>query len=631
MPRFQGIPVDQGGAKRPRFAGVSVQPAGPAIVDLPAVEADQPDPTKGMSGWQLNKAGLGQSIVNTGYGLRDAATDAARYFVEENPVLFDESTAEGLRKRVASQRREADERAALNAPLNATAAGKTGNIVGTVAQVFSPGLTLKMASKVPQLASAAPRLNALAAPFLPTTIRGGAAQGAAFGALQPVGEGESRGQNALTSGALSAAGGVVLNALVKGGRAAISALPKVRAASQERAAAEVLNKFANDPAALRAGATAPQMIVPGSRPTLAEASGDVGLAGLQRTLANAPEFGNRLAELRVANNAARVGAIEGAFGGADDAAAAAVRAGRDASARQILKPIDKLPMSSLDKVVTGVQRLSEKHQAAPNVQAAMDAVKTVLPNIRTVRDAHDVRQYIGQLMSGQVEGKAGAKLAQSQLMTVRALLDREMRAAYPEWGRFLREYKAAAREADQIDTGAELLATGRAVRTGTNQPDLTPAAFGRAAGNLDRTVARATGFPKARADRTLTPQQVKVVDEVRRDLERYSRAQTEGKAIGSNTMQNIVGGNRLQDQVGPVGAAMIEPVSGIALLGLNQMRKAYGQRVAGIVEEAMLDPARAAEILAKLPPAQRRAVVRQAAELIPRIGMSAGVVAPAAE
>nr|MDQ3040527.1 hypothetical protein [Pseudomonadota bacterium] len=119
------------------------------------------------------------------------------------------------------------------------------------------------------------------------------------------------------------------------------------------------------------------------------------------------------------------------------------------------------------------------------------------------------------------------------------------------------------------------------------------------------------------------------VDAVRRDLERYSRGQTDGKAIGSNTVQNAIGGNSFQSAVGPVGAAVIEPVSGIALLTINQLRKSYGEKVAGIVQEAMLDPARAAEILASVPTNQRAQVVRIAARVIPRVGGVAGVVTPA--
>jgi hypothetical protein len=350
---------------------------------------------------------------------------------------------------------------------------------------------------------------------------------------------------------------------------------------------------------------------------------------LQRTLANIPEYGNQLAGRQSANNAARVAEIERAFGTADPVAAEAARSTRDVMARRVLSPAREVPMQGVDKVTAGVTRLAEKHRASPAVRDAMAAVAAELPNIRTVGDAHAVRQYIGQLIGGQVEGKAGAKLAKRELMTVQSLLDREMRTAFPEWGQFLKDYRALSREADQIDVGASLLDTGRAVRGATNEPVLTPAAFARAAGNLDRTIQRATGFNKATAARTLTPEQQQAVESVRRDLERYARASQDGKAIGSNTVQNAIGGNTFQNAVGPVGAAVVEPVSGIAMLGLNQMRRVYGEKVAGLVQEAMLDPARAAEILAAVPAGQRSEVVRAAAALIPRIGGTAGVVSPA--
>lgn len=688
---------------------------------------EQENPTDGMSGLDRFAAGVGKSVVDTGHGLKQVGTSMAEYFVRSNPVLFnqrsmsslvtgeDDSTAGKLRASLARQYEEAEERKRRDAPLTSTGAGMAGNIVGTVGQILGPGVVL--------------RGTAAGAALLPRTIGGNALQGAAFGASQPVSSDAGRVGSIALGGITGGAGAAAPKAISGIASLARNAMPAVSRGAQTRAAADVLNKFAADPAALRAGATSPQTLVAGSQPTLAEASGDVGLAGLQRTLANTPEFGNAFTQRQQANNLARVSAIEGAFGGADDAAAAAIRSTRDQAARTILKPIEKTPIGrgkkeltpedfaafaqerqrayiaseraklqsiasgrstpdqaalppsqrigageaaeqlsrldemeaaipsrfaadsdsiqlgfpawkatqdaggivsrgDLSKVTAGVNRLAEKHQASPAVRQAMDAVKAEIPNIRTVGDAHAVRQYIGQLIGGQVEGKAGAKLAKRELMTVQGLLDREMRAAYPEWGRFLREYKGLSREADQVSVGAELLGTGRAVRSATNDPSLTPAAFGRAAGNLDRTVQRATGFNRASASKTLTQPQREVVDAVRRDLERYSRASTDGKAIGSNTVQNAIGGNTFQSAVGPVGAAVFEPISGVALLGLNQMRGKFGGQVAGLVEEAMLDPSRAAEILAAVPPWYRAAVIRDAAPLITRASSVSGVVAP---
>ena len=93
---------------------------------------------------------------------------------------------------------------------------------------------------------------------------------------------------------------------------------------------------------------------------------------------------------------------------------------------------------------------------------------------------------------GKLEGKANGKLAQFQLSTVRNLLDRQMKQAYPEWGDFLKGHRAMMKEADQVQIGAGLLASGRAVPDAVNDPVLTPAAFVRAAFDIDMGVDEAT-------------------------------------------------------------------------------------------------------------------------------------------
>lgn len=587
------------------------------------IDPNGANPTDGMSGFDKFMAGIGKSVYDTGRGVKQLAGDAFNSTADLSNLITGKSKADERRADVDRQRQ-------LDAPLMNTGAGLAGNITGTVGQIVAPGGVAKLGTMVPQIA-ALPRvvagLQAIKAASLPNTIKGTALQGGLLGLIQPRGEGDSLGMNVAVSGLLGAAGAAIPR--IPGAVSSLAArvMPAFNEGRQATAAGRVIDQFAQNPSAVRAAAANPATIVPGSLPTLAEASGDIGLAGLQRTLANTPEFANALAMRGQANNLARVQHIEGAFGGADSAAADAVRATRDQAARRALKPIDELPMATLSKVVAGVNRIADKHKASVGVRTAMDALKAELPNIRTVRDAHDVRQYIGQLIGGQVEGKAGAKLAARELATVRNLLDREMRAAYPDWGKFLLNHKAMSRQADQIDVGQALLDTGRAVRGATNEPSLTPAAFGRAAGNMDRTVQRATGFSKATAARTLTEPQAGAVDAVRLDLERYSRAMTDGKAIGSNTMQNAVGGNRLQDAVGPVGATMIEPASGVAMLAINQARKVYGERVGAIVQEAMLDPSRAAEILARVPPKSRSAVLRIAGPAVARLSAAAGVSA----
>src|SRR5690606_10910446 len=132
-----------------------------------------------------------------------------------------------------------------------------------------------------------------------------------------------------------------------------------------------------------------------------------------------------------------------------------------------------------------------------------------------------------------------------ELGTVRNLLDRNMRQAYPEWGDFLKGHRELSKQADQATIGANLLASGRAVRDATNDPVLTPASFIRSSEKVTR--------PRTRPDRlmakSVTPEQLDTIGKVRLDLERQARAMNEGRAVGSNTVQNAIGGNTLQSAV----------------------------------------------------------------------------------
>lgn len=607
---------------------------GKSLLGLSEADMTAPDPTEGMGFGARFAAGAGSALHSAGQGVKQLGTAIAREALGDRTGLTQGIAQAPLTASLDAQRAEIDESRRLDAPLMRTGAGLAGNVAGNIGMLVAPGGVLKMAAKAPALARGAGALDAAGSALLPSTVRGATGSGAALGAAQPAMTGGERVQNVLVGGGGGLVGAGAPRVAGAVNQWARNLSPAISSNMQARAAGEVLERFSSDPAAVRnALAGGGFEIVPGSMPTTAEATGDIGLAGLQRTLANMPEFSNPLTLQREGNNAARVAAIEGRFGGANAGAADTLTQSRDLAARQTLRPISNISIQDLTPLQNGVNRLIQKNQAAPAVRDALAAVQAEIPNIKTVQDAHAVRQYIGQLMTGLVDGKAGAKLARKELMTVQSLLDRQMAQAFPDWGKFLREYKGASREIGQVNVGEALLGKGPNMRAVGDIPQLSPAKFAGAANDLDRVSATATGFRRQTADKLLTPEQRQVVDEVRRDLERYARTETRGKAIGSNTMQNAVGGNRLQDAVGPVGAAIVEPISGVALLGLNALRKSYGERVVSIVHEAMLDPQRAAEILATLPSKQRREIVAKVGLILNQAGSVGGrsVAIPAKE
>lgn len=235
-----------------------------------------------------------------------------------------------------------------------------------------------------------------------------------------------------------------------------------------------------------------------------------------------------------------------------------------------------------------------------------------LDRINTVGDAHLVRQTIDYLRSGRLDGRASAKLAAGQLGQVRDMLDDQMAASCPAWRQFLTDYAASSRQANQVDLGALLLGRSNSVRDVAENPVLN-SWFLRAAGNLDPLARRVNpGFKGATADAMLDQPQKEAVDAVRRDLERQLRTLDAGKTRGSDTATNIAGIDTLKDAVGEGGERMLalaDPTRGVAAGYISDLRKRAGERVAMLVSEAMLDPYRAAEILARVPPEFREEAV----------------------
>ena len=137
--------------------------------------------------------GFGKSFVDAGHGLRQLAVEGAE--------------AAGLKKpgRAAELRGIEAERKQIDAPLMSTGGGITGNVAGVAAQTLLPAGVLAKGAQAANLVRTANVARSIA---LPSTLKGAAAVGAAQGALQPVGTGESRAANVGT-GALLGTGGQV--------------------------------------------------------------------------------------------------------------------------------------------------------------------------------------------------------------------------------------------------------------------------------------------------------------------------------------------------------------------------------------------------------------------------------------
>lgn len=385
-------------------------------------------------------------------------------------------------------------------------------------------------------------------------LRAGA-QGAISGAVVPVTEEGDFAKNKLAQIATGAAVGGALpvagRAATAGGRYVGNTLRSLvdpfTDSGQTRIASNILQRFAgNAPAAGNAAE-----IVPGSIPTLAQATGNAGLATLERGIqSSTPQGANAFAQRAAQNSAARAGALGQASGTAADIATAEAARGAQASqqlatAFQSAQPANPQgTVGAIDAILNGPS-------------GKRDAVRSVLSNIRSkIVDAegnvetnpetlyNSVRKQIGDFLDSRMATSNPAGLqASRELLAVRDALDQDITAAAPGFGQYLSDYAAASKPINAM----EFL---QGLRLTDAQGNVTLAKVQNAITNLTKQRG-ASGSNPAKA---VSQAQLDTLTAIRDDLLRQANSGA-GKAVGSNTFQNLATNNILENALpGPVRA-----------------------------------------------------------------------------
>lgn len=554
------------------------------------------DPTGSL--WENITSGFGKAIVDTGRGLRQVASYA------------------GIGDKEAIQR-EIDEAKRLDAPLMATGGGLTGNVAGQIGMALLPGGVAhgvgKAVTALPRLAPAGAALvNAGKAWMMPQTLAGAAGVGATQGFVQPVASDESR----LTNTAVGTIGGAAVPAAITLGRAAKTVAAPFTRGGREQIAGRTLERFAKDPASITGRST---QLVPGSLPTLAEESGDIGLAQLTRTLRNNPDANALITERMIANNAARADAIRGIAGSpgqreffaADRAAAAAPLYEAAFAQTPTLTPWVKGQYTQLAK-------RPSFQQAWPQAVALAKEEGLKLDPSNVVQVAHYTKLALDDMVSTATRAgdKAKARAIGGTRDQLVSLI--ESKDFSPAYAQARETYKAMSQPINQMDVGQALYDKlvpalsdfGPAGRTHA-------AAFADAVRHGDATARAALKFPGATLERTMTPQQLATINNVVGDLSRSVGAVERGATAGSPTGQNIVSQKMLEDVLKGTGLPRWLADTGAAEMLLRPVDWAYKpaqQRVMGLLGNAAVDPAEAKRLLDL---ARRRGMLDYAGNAIP--------------
>lgn len=550
-----------------------------AQAQMKSAQPQAHDPTDGMSTTEKALAGIGKAFYDVGRGAGQLVGLVSRKDVED-----------------ARQR---------DAALMNTDAGKWGNIGGNMAMLAPTALI--------------PGAN---------TLAGSAVIGAASGLLQPSASTKETLSNVgvgAVTGPLANIAGRAIGAAYQGGKSLVEPFFKQ---GQDKIAARTLQRFSADPQASAAAARAATTTATGAQPTLAEATKDAGLAQLQRALQSAdPDgFATSLANRIAGNNAARVNALR-QIAGDDAAMTAAVDARESAanalygkafasdamrkdlskSAQQARAPFSGVGVSALpdDLATPGLRELSKR----PMFQQAAQAAKELAANngvtlkdpVQSLEGLHYIKLALDD-MANPTAATAMGKNANAAVNDMRAKLAEELAQVSPLYGNARQTFADMSKPINQMDVGRRLLGQyASATSDLSGNPRLRAEAFNRALQNEDKLLKAATGFKGANklAD-VMTPDQMKTIQAIADEIGLQSAVADAGKAVGSNTAQNLASQNVLRQLLGPTGlpqtwsenallATLMRPAQFVA--------KAAEPKITNRLANAMLNPQEAAALL----------------------------------
>jgi hypothetical protein len=647
-PEFRRLPPEEREAARQEYFNEVVAPRLPAT-DVEQARAEfaedtrtrraprtleaetAPDPTEGVSSFELGRAGVGRALVRTGVGAGQLARDVLEGTLGggegSQPAKFGKLEAPPIGERVSNilglpTPQSIAERQAREAPLMETTAGQVGDIVGNA--LLAAPLVM------------APGAN---------TILGSALYGGAYGATQPAGSWAERGQNVAAAGATSGA--------VTGGARALPAFWRgfgapMLASGREGLALDTLGRFQRDPNAVRnalsrpapTGAPAIDELIPGSRATLAEVTGDPGLAQAQRVAqAASPDVASEIAALRTSRIEARKNALLTQFGVGNKQA---LEATRDSIAERLYRqawndPIDPAVAKNLRPEVRSLL-------ARPSIQKARSEAMEIAREEGEILRPSDIKgvgsvkglHYMKKALDREIERtKTADPIWSSKVVgTQRKLLD-VIDELSPSYKQARAEYAKASKPVNQAEIGAYLYDKLFPALSDVGAERITPQQFAKAVKEGNAMARRATGFSGAKLKDILTTDQWNTLINMARDIGRETGALERGRVPGSPTAQYLSGRNVLKQILGPAGL----PESWAEKMTADLLSNKWTSMIASPVERdvqnrlAMLlaDPRQAVAAQARRDAAQRGVLPRTANALtryaLPPVSGTAGLTA----
>lgn len=406
---------------------------------------------------------------------------------------------------------------------------------------------------------------------------------------------------AAVGGWLGAGVPAVVGALGGAGSAIKRAVEPFSESGRNAIADRVIAKFAGENPTIvgPATVTGANELIPGSTPTLAQATANPGIAALERGVHDASTLGNNLLEGRKAanqiprNNALSV--VRGDEVSLENLIQAREQAAdplREAAFKNVTGPAN--PSNVVQKIDDILQGPAGQRDAVVkslnNIRGKLVKDTVTLPNGSTAhvleddpRQLYGIRQAIGDLLSPLAHNtESNAQLASKELMQIKGELDNSIEGAAPGFKGYLAKFSEMS---NPVDT-QKLLQKMKVYDTNGN---ITAGSMDRAITQIER--GRAAGG--ANQAKSVSDSDLKTLYALRDDLRREGNSSL-GKAIGSNTLQNLATNNLMAQTGLPVnvfaGLGSGHPIAAAAAYGVRHMYARQNKPVLRAMADRLLNP-----------------------------------------
>lgn len=236
--------------------------------------------------------------------------------------------------------------------------------------------------------------------------------------------------------------------------------------------------------------------------------------------------------------------------------------------------------------------------------------------------------YLKRAMDDLAFAKPSTEIGKEQANAIkdtRALFLRSLEGKIPKYGEARETYSMMSVPVNQMDVAGEL--RNKLVPAINDFGGLTrvrPQAYAQALREGDATTARVLGRSKASLGDVFNSGQLSTLEGVGKQLARRANADELGRAVGSNTGQNLVSQNILRQFLGPLGlpeTSLQRAAESTLLQSLMRPAQWAGklgeQRAMGLLAQAAMDPQTARSLLEAGVPPQTIGLLRYQGLLTP--------------